>query len=207
MVNLEQNRLWAIPDFFKLGIEDIGVRQENILFNCKAEKCYANDQELTIEGSFGTLEGSWYGCPRRVAIKYTFNEKDIDLYVYLYSKDASRVPEAIWVSHFTENSGLKDINLIKLGEAINPFKVIECGNRNYHSIEEVSFKAGNAHISITPLDSKLLSIGERRLYNFNQNYADLKGGLHFNLYNNLWGTNFKMWYEEDIISRFKIMIK
>lgn len=207
MVNLERNRLWAVPDFFKLGMEDIEVQQEDILFNCKVEKCYVNGQELAIEGSFGTLEGSEYGCPRKVAIQYIFNEKDIDLNVYLYSKDASRLPEAIWVSHVTENSGLKNIKLMKLSEAINPFEVVECGNRNYHSIEEVGFNVSDVHISITPLDSKLLSLGERRLYNFNQNYADLKGGLHFNLYNNLWGTNFKMWYEEDIISRFKIMIK
>jgi hypothetical protein len=207
MVNLKQNNLWAVPDFFKLGIEDIGVQQENILYNCKVEKCYVNDQELTIEGYFGTLECSEYGCPRKVFIQYTFNENDIDMIIYLYDKDASRLPEAVWVSHFTENSGLKDIKIKKLSEEINPLEVVEYGNRNYHCIEKASFKAGNAHISITPLDSKLLSIGERRLYNFKQNYADLKGGLHFNLYNNLWGTNFKVWYEEDIISRFKIMIK
>jgi hypothetical protein len=207
MVNIEQNNLWAVPDFFKLGIDDIGVQQKNILYNCKVEKCYANDQELTIEGSFGTLECSEYGCPRKVFIQYTFNENDIDMGIYLYDKDASRLPEAVWVSHFTENSGLQDIKIKKLSEEINPLEVVEYGNRNYHCIEEASFKAGNAHISITPLDSKLLSIGERRLYNFQQNYADLKGGLHFNLYNNLWGTNFKVWYEEDIISRFKIMIK
>jgi hypothetical protein len=207
MVNLAQNNLWAVPDFFKLGIEDIGVQQENILFNCNAGKCYANDQELTIEGSFGKLEGNEYGCPRKVVIQYTFNEKDIDMDIYLYDKDASRLPEAMWVSHFTENSGLQDIKIKKLGEVINPLEVVEYGNRNYHCTEEASFKIGNAQISIIPLDSKLLSLGERRLYNFEQNCADLKGGLHFNLYNNLWGTNFKMWYEEDIISRFKIMIK
>jgi hypothetical protein len=54
------------------------------------------------------------------------------------------------------------------------------------------------------MDSTLVSLGEMRLYDFNQEYADPRGGIHFNLYNNLWGTNFKMWYEEDIISRFSI---
>jgi hypothetical protein len=207
MVNLEQNRLWALPDFFKLGIEEKEFPKENVIFYCIAEKCYICENKLLIEGSFGNSECSKYGCPRKVIIEYKFYENEIEFCAYLYNKDASRLPEAIWISHLTENNGLEDVKLMKLGETVSPFEVVECGNRNYHSIKEVNFRVNNSKISITPLDSTLLSIGERRLYNFEQNYSDLKGGLHFNLYNNLWGTNFKMWYEEDIISRFKINIK
>lgn len=207
MVNLEENRLWGIPDFFKLGAEGRALPKENIQFKGSVNKAYKNNNELIIEGSFGNNECIEYGCPQKMVIQYKFNADEIDMCVYLYNKDAVRLPEAIWVSHFTENNGIEDVELIKLCESINPFKVIEAGNRNYHSIKAVDFTMGDSHVSIVPLDSTLLSLGEKRLYNFEQEYADLKGGLHFNLYNNLWGTNFKMWYEEDIISRFKISIK
>jgi hypothetical protein len=116
------------------------------------------------------------------------------------------MPEALWISHFVDNNGC-NLRLTKLGEVIDPAKVVKCGNRNYHSIMEAAFSLDNMDISIVPLDSTLLSPGQMRLYDFNQEYADFKKGLHFNLYNNLWGTNFKMWYEEDIISRFKIFIR
>jgi hypothetical protein len=28
--------------------------------------------------------------------------------------------------------------------------------------------------------------------------------MHFNLYNNVWGTNFAMWYDEDSRFRFSL---
>jgi hypothetical protein len=207
MVNLEQNDSWAMPDFFKLGIEDAGTQQDNMLFSCSTDKAYICENELFIEASFGNFESKNCGAPRKTAVQYIFNENEIDICAYLYDKDASRIPEAIWISHFTDNRMMENIELSKLKEVIDPFEVVECGNRNYHSIKEVHFYNKESEINIIPLDSTLLSIGERRLYNFNQSYANPIGGLHFNAYNNLWGTNFKMWYEEDIISRFKINIK
>ena len=35
----------------------------------------------------------------------------------------------------------------------------------------------------------------------------MRGGVHFCLLNNLWGTNFPMWFEEDCRFRFKISLE
>jgi len=206
MVNLQENKLWAMPDFFKLGMEDVQTTKENIYFVPKAEKALIYKNTIIIRANFQKYECDKYGCPRKILIKYVFNEKEIDLTTYLNNKDASRITEAIWISHFEENNSIKNIKIKKLEEIIDPFKVVENGNRNYHAIKEADLNIDNLSVKVIPLDSTLLSIGEKRLYNFDQTYAGLKGGLHFNLYNNLWGTNFKMWYEDDIISRFKIKI-
>ena len=32
----------------------------------------------------------------------------------------------------------------------------------------------------------------------------LNGGIHANLYNNLWGTAFPQWYDDDGVARFQI---
>lgn len=207
MVNLKENKLWAIPDFFKLGMEEIKSTKENIYFAPKAKKVFIYKNVITIQANFSNCECGIYGCPREILIRYVLNEKEIDLTTYLYNKDASRMPEALWISHFDDKHFMKNIKIRKLEEVIDPFKVVENGNRNYHAIKEADVNIDDLCVKVIPLDSTLLSIGEKRLYNFDQNYADLKGGLHFNLYNNLWGTNFKMWYEEDIISRFKIKIQ
>ena len=207
MVNFEENRLWAFPDFFKPGIEEAGVPEKNIYYYCKTQKCFQKKNELIIEASFGKYECNEYGCPKNVVIKYLFNKNEIEICAYLSEKDASRMPEALWISHFTANDKVENINLVKLGETIDPYNIVECGNRNYHSVKKVGFTLNGLNINVVPYDSTLLSLGEMRLYDFNMDYADPKGGLHFNLYNNLWGTNFKMWYEEDIISRFKIVIE
>ena len=34
----------------------------------------------------------------------------------------------------------------------------------------------------------------------------LENGVWFNLYNNMWNTNFPMWYDEDALFRFRIRV-
>lgn len=205
MVNLNENGIWAVPDFLKPGIEDAGINKENRLFSCRARRCIVSNNQLLIEANFTDKICEEYGCPRNVALRYTFFDKDIYIDAFISDKDASRLPEAIWISHFI-NSNMKDLKLVKLSETIDPFKVVKYGNRNYHAVKEVRFMLDDNKISLVPMDSTLVSIGEKRLYDFNQQYADPSSGLNFNIYNNLWGTNFKMWYEENILSRFRIKI-
>jgi len=39
---------------------------------------------------------------------------------------------------------------------------------------------------------------------FKNDQPDLQQGMHFCLLNNLWGTNFPMWFEEDCRFRFVV---
>jgi len=39
------------------------------------------------------------------------------------------------------------------------------------------------------------------------NETNLINDLYFNLYNNIWNTNFPMWYSDDALFRFKIKEK
>jgi len=45
--------------------------------------------------------------------------------------------------------------------------------------------------------SPLAAPGNRSLLDFNNRQPSKTNGVHFNLHNNIWGTNFPMWYEED----------
>jgi len=40
--------------------------------------------------------------------------------------------------------------------------------------------------------------------NYSTNYPDKHKGVHFNLNNNLWGTNFSMWNEGSLTYHFVI---
>ena len=57
-------------------------------------------------------------------------------------------------------------------------------------------------MQILPLDCPLVCLFSPKLLDFEGEAAN--GQVYFCLYNNLWGTNFKMWYNEDILSRFLI---
>jgi len=43
------------------------------------------------------------------------------------------------------------------------------------------------------------------LLNFSNRQPPLQHGMYVNLYNNIWGTNFPMWYAED--ARFRFVLR
>jgi hypothetical protein len=95
----------------------------------------------------------------------------------------------------------------KLGLWISPYEVIRDGNRHLHAVGAGVRAEGPRHIfQISPLDSTLVAPGQPSLLNFNNRQPDLSQGMHFNLHNNLWGTNFPMWYGDDARFRFTLRI-
>ena len=60
----------------------------------------------------------------------------------------------------------------------------------------------NSHVEIRPLDSALVAPYGRRLlqYGCSRDAQD----LYFNLYNNIWNTNFPIWYGDDAMFRFVV---
>lgn len=88
---------------------------------------------------------------------------------------------------------------------ISPLEVVENGNRHLHaSGKYVVCRKPNASLYISALDSPLVAPGQRSLLNFNNEQPDMRGGVHYCLLNNLWGTNFPMWFEEDCRFRFEL---
>jgi len=60
---------------------------------------------------------------------------------------------------------------------------------------------------IESLDAPLVAPGAPGLLQFDNDPPDLRGGTHFNLFNNTWGTNFPMWCEDDGRFRFSFSLK
>ena len=57
-------------------------------------------------------------------------------------------------------------------------------------------------IVIETLDSPVIALGEKSPLNFSISQPDLTGGIHCNLFNNAWGTNYIMWFQENMRFRF-----
>jgi hypothetical protein len=52
----------------------------------------------------------------------------------------------------------------------------------------------------------LFAPGRPSLLDFTNELPDMSGGWHVNLYNNIWGTNFPMWFEDDAVFRFSLTL-
>jgi hypothetical protein len=96
----------------------------------------------------------------------------------------------------------------KLGEEIDPYDIVENGNRNLSCVENVYGKAGNYFVTLENLHSPLVSIGQGKILEFDNLYEDIyQKGISFNLHNNIWGTNFPLWYPFNAYSKFVLKIE
>lgn len=71
--------------------------------------------------------------------------------------------------------------------------------RRLHAVEDgVRFET----CAIRPLDCALVSAGGPSLLSFDEERIPVRDGVSFNLFNNVWNTNFPMWYDQDARFRF-----
>jgi hypothetical protein len=82
------------------------------------------------------------------------------------------------------------------------------GNRKLHAVSgRVEYADDNGGLLLETLDAPLVAPGEPSLLDFNDRQPQLLRGMHFNLYNNVWGTNFAMWYDDDARFRFVLRVE
>jgi hypothetical protein len=212
--NIGQTYRWSEADQGKPGFELVQPRpkheiyQPRVISLTKTET--AASDVVVVYLSLPQYPVESLGAPKEVIIHYQFYKQDeqIDIELNWFDKDANRLPEGMWFSFGLEVDNPNIWKLDKLGEHISPLEVVRNGNRNLHSVDKGLFYSGaDAEVIIETKDSPLVSPGEKRLLQFNNTFASLNGGFHFNLYNNIWGTNFPMWYEEDGKSRFSLKLK
>jgi len=65
-----------------------------------------------------------------------------------------------------------------------------------------AYRKGAEQFVVNTLDAPLVALGERTPLRFSNDQPDLSKGLHSCLYNNAWGTNYIMWYGEDLRARY-----
>ena len=78
------------------------------------------------------------------------------------------------------------------------------GSRNLHAVERVMCDC----FEIINVYSPLVSFGKGKILEFyNKLESVKKDGISFVLQNNVWGTNFPLWYEDNARFVFKIKLK
>ncbi|WP_256761186.1 DUF5054 domain-containing protein [Cohnella sp. WQ 127256] len=213
MQNLPITHPWADADFSKPGIEFVRPRPSHriyspTLLDLQRIQGEASDKYV-LRLAMPEPSYSLYGAPKELEIEYVFDfgTGQIAICLQWFGKDANRLPEASWFACGlkVDNSNLWTMD--KLGKPVSPLRVVKGGNRNLHAIGEgVSYEGADGKVRIETLDAALVAPGGGRLLQFDQSFASLDKGWHFNLHNNIWGTNFPMWHGEDAKFRFKLAL-
>jgi hypothetical protein len=209
----EANAHWLISDFGKPGMEFAQPYPTNRLFTPQLMSISLQRGKkidtVIVKMSMPEAACEEQGAPREIWVEYVFRKTEpvIDVSISWYNKDAHRLPEASWFSFAPKVDNANLWRMDKLGTSISPLKVVRNGNRNLHAVDKgLYYEGSDGKVIIETMDAPVVSVGQPRLVQFENTFANLNGGMHFNLHNNVWGTNFRMWYEEDTKYRFSLTL-
>ena len=203
-----QSRLY---DFGKYEIENSKAKSATVVAamqNCKVTKSKKNTVIQCLLKFPENKDIDPRVLPESAFIEYTIaaSGNKIDMKVTLINKPAVRLPEAYMLSFVP--SGIQCILAEKTGFMVDVMDVVEGGNRQMHAIDNyINIITDKGTVRIISLDAPLAAIGERKMLNYSTNLPDISGGVHFCLFNNLWGTNFTMWWEGSVTYRFTVEVK
>lgn len=148
-------------------------------------------------------DGETYGNADTVIISLRLAKEQLEITVDLKGKKAFP---------YTESGSLvlqlpmehPEYGVNKNGYVLNPeTDIIERGNHALYCLENfVTAQEQGKKLCVTALDTPLVGIGETGIYKFRKRYKKTSPALYFNLFNNMWGTNFPQWIEGDFSFRF-----
>lgn len=199
---------WALRDFGKPGLENSGAQSASL--NAVRQAC---DIRKTKEGKEiacglafeqdARVDARFY--PEDMYVNYSVDPsgRKIDMAVTLFHKPINRLPEAYWLRFQPEN--VTKMLIEKTGRPVDVLDVVENGNRQMHGIDRyVDIFTTAGRIRITSEDALLASVGDKSLLNYSVGQPNISKGLYYCLFNNVWGTNFTMWFGGSITYRFTV---
>ncbi len=210
VVHRPENAWWSVPDLTKPGLEATNAEHRDWFPRLAAlyRDPNSNLPRYLVELAMPEQAVAQYGCPALVFLIIELPEEELSIRFTLqwFGKRACRLPEAIWLSFAPRIPSARGWTMDKLGQAISPLDVVRDGNRHLHAVGRgVTYRAGELAFEIETRDAPLVAPGERALLTFTNRQPPLERGMHFLLYDNLWGTNFPMWYEDD--ARFEFVFR
>jgi len=183
-------------DYDKVGINTGGAQHRVV--NPKLTQFYAKvspfDSRFVLQVGFPQQLNSVAGTPNDVWVSvHTFPNGTSHLEVNLFDKNPTRLPEATFL-RFVGTGGTWQAQ--KLGLAMSPYNVTTGGGKHMHSIgEELVLSQGSSALHIAPLNSPLVTFGEPNAFPIpTDEEPDWKQGASFILHDNIWNTNYIMWY-------------
>jgi len=203
---------WAQKDFGKPNIERFGAKRQvwepaivdvSVVGFQQAERILVR-MRFKDDDAFLSGRASF---PRVAYLDLEFKKESAEMRMTFswFGKPATRLPEALWLTFNPIAEDPKGWTLEKCGQMISPFEVVASGNRHMHALQQgFMYESGGHSFAVETLDAPVVALGERDPILFSNDQPDLSKGIHSCLFNNAWGTNYIMWYGEDLRARYVV---
>jgi hypothetical protein len=201
---------WAKKDFGKPNMDRFGARsfewrpaltQLEVTEDARGHRILAR-LEFHDPDAFASGRASF---PQRIYLELTLpkTEPVIHLDLSWFQKPATRMSEALWLTFHPIAPDPRGWTMDKCGEQVSPLDVSVGGSRHLHAVSSgFSYRDNDRSFAVETIDAPLIALGDKSALNFSRTPPDLSGGIHCNLFNNAWGTNYIMWFGEDMRFRF-----
>jgi hypothetical protein len=201
---------WAKKDFGKPNMERFGAESQ-VWLSALADFQVQEDKHghrllahLEIQDPEALRVGR-AAFPQKIYLELLLphDEPIIHLNLSWFEKPATRLPEALWLSFHPIAPQPAGWVLEKSGEQVSPMDIVLSGNRHMHALSRgFGYKDESGDFFVETLDAPVVTLGTKSPLCFSNEQPVLSGGIHCNLFNNAWGTNYIMWFGEDMRFRF-----
>lgn len=205
---------WAKKDFGKPNIERFGAESREWFASLKGLQTEEDDKFLRLLARVqiddsGAFQSGRAAFPQEMYLETLISKAEpvVDLNFSWFKKRATRLPEALWLTFRPTASDPNGWILEKSGEPVSAFDVVRSGNRHTHALSRgFQYSDDRGSFSVENLDAPLVALGAKSPLYFSNSPPDLAAGIHVNLFNNAWGTNYIMWFGEDMRFRFRVRL-
>eukprot|EP00040_Diaphanoeca_grandis_P003118 m.23826 g.23826 ORF g.23826 m.23826 type:complete len:790 (+) comp14371_c0_seq1:140-2509(+) len=186
--------------------------------------------DFTVEMAMDTEVHTLAGAPERIVANVVVNatQNTVEWDVVQVNKQATRLPEAGFFSFNPAPAAAdpKGYTLDVLGSVMDPRDVVGSGpggsnlnasvyggSPHLRGVEAVSWTAqspSTSSLRLTSLDVPIVCTGVATPFVTPRTQApDMREGVHFNIFQNIWNTNYVLWYpfspeDKNVRSRFKL---
>eukprot|EP00045_Choanoeca_perplexa_P014370 m.168729 g.168729 ORF g.168729 m.168729 type:complete len:726 (-) comp16655_c1_seq1:414-2591(-) len=205
---------FAPKDFGKPGLYNASAIAQLISANPVLSNIYLKESSsgvsVLVKSSLNNATlVSDYGAPQAIWTNYTLvsveGAAQLLVAVRLLNKTATRLPESMWVRFEPEVGAASDATwrMAKLTGEVSPWDVHLNGSRHLHAVSEDGLtcqeSTQSATLQIQPLDTPVVSIGDTNPFPTPSGAWEPSNskGAHSCLFDNIWGTNYVMWYPYD----------
>jgi len=204
---------WAPLDFGKPNMPGNSTITKPLL----KELYYGTNETFTLflqHLTMPTQSVTENGAPRDIYVKITVpaNGTTIDVDYQIFGKTSTRLVEALWVSFVPSVTGASgDWELDKLGEWVDAGHIAKNGSKHLHVVNSARWTDDKKNtFQVNPIDAPLISVGYPSAFPTPVDTDPVQAsGVHVNLYNNIWGTNYIMWYpfiDADVNTKYRFQL-
>ena len=197
--------------FTTWGIQDYG--RENYPF-CEHETCrpaytgYERKEHGLVLHYTGGKSADEYGDARKMQIEIALPEQGEEIFVTLHLENKQESPYVEAGSFVVPFAGeYAEYRIRKGGVTLDPATdIVEKANHSLYCLDEgVAVLNGQMGLWVQSLDAPLMAVGDPGIYTYGPVFDQAKKPvLYFNLFNNMWGTNFPQWTGGDFTFRFRL---